>query len=59
MAFLQSSNIQMFISPPNETGVTQMLDQLNKIFTMNTENAVVINYNDIIETILLALSFYC
>ena len=30
MAFLQSSNIRMFISPPDTTGVTQMLDQLNK-----------------------------
>ena len=30
MAFLLSKQIQLFITPPDTTGVTQLLDQLNK-----------------------------
>ncbi|XP_065672342.1 uncharacterized protein LOC136090155 [Hydra vulgaris] len=30
LKFLQSKNIRMFLTPPDTTGVTQLLDQLNK-----------------------------
>ena len=30
MIFLQSKNIRLFLTPPDTTGVTQLLDQLNK-----------------------------
>jgi len=30
LSFLQSKNILLFLTPPNTTGVTQLLDQLNK-----------------------------